>query len=474
MKYLIKLSKKELIRVVTLSLFILVAFLGSYSYASAFSCSGSLNMSQIVSAKVAGLIITDIDTINGQATAEIINKTSCPFPVTLMAWKTYDKSLATQKAYDVSSRTVSPNSTTYVDVDLPTCRAQIDLYYGGPRSTPVGDVAVNIDWKVENGNYCSDSVPLSGSCSVNPSSVSVNGYLNWSSTASGGTGSYTYSWSGTDGLSGNSSSVSRTYQTAGTKTGTVTITSGSQSVTRTCSAAVTEIVSGLSVSCSVDDSSVDVDEDVTYTANVSGGSGSYSYDWTGSESLRGSSRNVTWSYDNDGTKNATVTVTSGSQSATASCSVRVREEEEDDLSVRCYANPTNPQVGQQMNWYADVSGGSGSYRYSWDGSDDLDSSSRSPAMTYYSGGRKNATVEVRSGGQTDSATCYANVNQNTVLAFSQSNPVPLASAVYLSQVPYTGLADNLKLVWFILGLILFSAYVTYVIISYKKSLEELS
>ncbi len=314
---------------------------------------------------------------------------------------------------------------------------------------------------------------LSASCSVNPSAVNIGGTLSWGVNASGGTGSYTYSWSGTDGLTSNSPFVSKSYSTAGTKTGTVTITSGSQSITQTCSAVVNQniVVNDLTVSCSVNPSYVEVYDDVNWRANASGGTGSYTYSWSGTNSLSGSNRNIVWSYNTSGTKRGTVTVTSGGQSASASCTVIVEEENiNDDLTVSCYANPTNVQVGSQMNWYAQVRGGNGDYRYSWTGTDGLNSSSRSPAMTYYTVGNKTATVVVRDGdGQRVSRTCNIYVGQNTVLAFSQVNQPPLAQAVYLNQVPYTGVADNYKTAIFMGILALISAWIAYAVIAYKKN-----
>lgn len=314
---------------------------------------------------------------------------------------------------------------------------------------------------------------LVGSCSVNPNTVSVGNSVNWGATASGGNGSYVFSWTGTDGLSaGNVPAVSKTYSTPGTKSGTVTITSNGQSVVRTCTANVTEIVNNnLTASCNASPSSVEVDSYINWSASVSGGTGAYTYAWTGTDGLYGNSSVVSRYYSNTGTKYGYLTVTSGGQTVNTSCSARVKEDNnnyDDDLTVSCYANPTTMQVGTRMNWYANVSGGDGDYDYDWSGTDGLNSSSRSPAMTYYDSGRKSATVRVYSNGQSVSRTCYATVNQNSVLAFSQSNQTPIESAVYLSQVPYTGLADNLNLVWFMLGLALFSAYVAYVVMANKK------
>ncbi|TAK58794.1 hypothetical protein EPO14_03135 [Patescibacteria group bacterium] len=74
---------------------------------------------------------------------------------------------------------------------------------------------------------------LSGSCSVSPTSVYTGSPVAWTASASGGTGSYTYLWSGTDSLSGAVASISKTYTTVGTKTASITITSpsGATSVT---------------------------------------------------------------------------------------------------------------------------------------------------------------------------------------------------------------------------------------------------
>jgi hypothetical protein len=82
---------------------------------------------------------------------------------------------------------------------------------------------------------------LTASCSVSPSSITTGGSATWTASPSGGTGSYTYSWTGTDGLSGSGVSVSKTYSSAGTKTGSVTVSSGSQSITQNCGNSLTVV-----------------------------------------------------------------------------------------------------------------------------------------------------------------------------------------------------------------------------------------
>ncbi len=227
----------------------------------------------------------------------------------------------------------------------------------------------------------------------------------------------------------------------------------------------------LSVSCSVDDSSVDVDEDVRYTANVSGGNGNYVYNWSGTDGVFNTNRSFNWSYDDTGTKRTTVTVFSGSESVSDTCSVKVSDNSNNDnLSVSCYADDSSVMVGDRVRWIAEVDGDDGDIDYDWSGDDGLDSSSKSPSMYYNTPGTKEAEVRVRSNGDSDTARCTVRVSGNTVLSYSQYNPNnQVLDAVYLNEVPYTGLADNKGLIWFIVGLLLVSAYLAYIFIAYKKN-----
>ena len=95
---------------------------------------------------------------------------------------------------------------------------------------------------------CSNSVEitntkLSASCSVDLTAGTVDTGNNdgteftWTATASGWTGDYGYSWSGTDGLVGSGDTNTTTYTEAGNKTARVTVTSGDESVTVNCGTA---------------------------------------------------------------------------------------------------------------------------------------------------------------------------------------------------------------------------------------------
>jgi len=328
--------------------------------------------------------------------------------------------------------------------------------------------------------------PITAYCSVNTDSLNIDGRVVWyAMNVSGGTGSYYYTWSGTDGLASHGAFVSKYYSRTGTKTATFTIISGDRTISRTCTTHVDNVVifDDLSVSCSASPSTIDVGEDVTWRATVSGGNGSYRYDWSGTDGLTGNSRTLVWNYDNVGTKRAYVSVTSGNQIVTDSCSTRVSNTSNRALSASCYTNPANPQVGVRMNWYCNVSGGDGDYTYDWSGTGGMDSTSRSPYITYDTVGTKNVSVTIKDGsGHKFSKVFFASVK--SVLSYTQEYQTPTyplvyadqtavqpatVASVYLSQVPYTGVEDNYNLAIFFSILAAISAYITYAVMAYKKN-----
>ena len=197
--------------------------------------------------------------------------------------------------------------------------------------------------------------PLQGTCYADPSQANVGDIVTWYAGGTGGNGSYSYSWNGTDGLSGSSFITSKAYSSVGLKQGNITITSGNQSVTIFCSNAVTVSQPLLNVSCSANPTNINVGQSSNWTASVSGGNGSYSYSWSGSVS--GSSQVVSQSYATSGTKFGIVTVTSGNQAVVRSCSNIVDVQDPlQTLSGSCTASPSLAQTGDTVTWTANPSG----------------------------------------------------------------------------------------------------------------------
>lgn len=108
------------------------------------------------------------------------------------------------------SVTVSPSQTTTYSV---SCTG------AGGSASASASVAIQA-----SANNPSPGGPLLASCRVSPSTAEVGETVAWTSTVSGGSGSYSYSWSGTDNLSGSASQISRAYTTTGQKTASLTVT----------------------------------------------------------------------------------------------------------------------------------------------------------------------------------------------------------------------------------------------------------
>lgn len=88
---------------------------------------------------------------------------------------------------------------------------------------------------------CSNSVTVTdpgsnftASCSNSVSTVAINTSMTRTASASGGNGTYSYLWSGDEGLSGTGSTISKSYSSTGSKTASVVVTSGTENYTASC------------------------------------------------------------------------------------------------------------------------------------------------------------------------------------------------------------------------------------------------
>jgi len=138
------------------------------------------------------------------------------------------------------------------------------------------------------------------------------------------------------------------------------------------------------------------------------------------------------------------------------------------LNASCSAGVSNTEVGGVVTWTANATGGNGFYTYYWTGDEGLSSNSQTAPKTYNTGGTKTANLTVTSNGQSITRTCTVNVNQ--VLAYTQTNPY--VASVYLSDVPYTGAGDTMRVVLFTLSLILWSTIIAYVLLK-KREVQEI-
>ena len=75
---------------------------------------------------------------------------------------------------------------------------------------------------------------LVAACFADRTTATVGTPVTWSVEVVGGTGQYSYSWSGTNGLAGTGASAIQSYGTAGQKNATVLINSGGQTISQAC------------------------------------------------------------------------------------------------------------------------------------------------------------------------------------------------------------------------------------------------
>ena len=231
----------------------------------------------------------------------------------------------------------------------------------------------------------------------------------------------------------------------------------------------------LDASCTVNPNNVDVNDTVTLAATATGGTGTYQYYWSGSDGLSGSSQVITGRFTTPGTKTVSLTVTSGTQTVTRTCSAYVNQRHVynppvyyppvyNNLTATCSASPSNANVGDNVIWTVYPNGGIGGYSYSWTGTDGLSYGNAYQIQQRYSTpGTKTATVTVTaSNGQSVTVSCNANV------AGTINSGTPI-SGIYLNEVPATGISFNLKVMLYTLGLLAWSAFVGFMLISRRKN-----
>lgn len=316
---------------------------------------------------------------------------------------------------------------------------------------------------------------VSGYCSVNVSRAETGDTVTWEAQGSGGNGYFSYDWSGTDGLSSYYPTVSKQYNTRGTKTATVEIYSNYESIYRTCTVVIEdendhEDNDDLDGYCTGRPSNPDEDERVTWTAYPEGGDGDYEYEWSGTDNLDGDDKSISKRYDDEGTKTARVRITSDNESITKTCTVRVDEDNDrdnDDLEAYCKASPDDGEIGDRIRWTVYADGGDGDYDYDWDGDDNLRGDDKSISMTYTTSGRKDAEVVVRSDGDRVTAKCDVDIDREDYIA-PPLPPAPPEGGIYLSSIPATGISPTVKVSLFVTGLFMWSAFLAYLYIARKN------
>jgi hypothetical protein len=274
-------------------------------------------------------------------------------------------------------------------------------------------------------------LPLTANATANPMTIYQGQTSQLNVTATGGSGTYTYSW--TSNPAGFTSSqqnpvVSPTVTTTYTATVNDGTNNANSSVTVTVNPALP-----LSVTASANPSSIAAGQQSQLTATASGGTWNYTYSWVSNPA--GFTSNIPSPVVQPTvTTQYTVTVNDGSTNASASTTVTVTAL---PLTVDVTASPQTLCAGQTTQLNAATSGGSGTYAYSW--------TSVPPGFT--------ASIQNPQVQPTVTTKYFCLVNDGTTNVNDSVqvvvNPLPSAYAgndttycVTITQIPLSGTATN--------------------------------
>lgn len=302
--------------------------------------------------------------------------------------------------------------TTYSSPGTYNSSLQVTDITGATQSKSCGSVTVSIP-------------PISDSCSVstNPATNPTAGNTNttiftWTAgNASGGQGfPYTYSWSGTGGLTGgNVQTVNQTYSSPGTQSATLTVKDKNNNPATINCSNTAQVYAPATVTCTPSTTTAYVNlTSVTWSATPSNGSGSFNYSWNSADGLTGSAQTSNpITYTSIGTKSATVTLvdrTTGQSIPNQACSPQVNVVTTPPLTASCSVSPSGGTTSTTFTWTANASGGiDNNYTYTWGGSvsgsaGPTTSTTSSTTARYFTTGTDSATITVtNSSGQTTGA-----------------------------------------------------------------------
>ncbi len=319
--------------------------------------------------------------------------------------------------------------------------------------------------------------PLYGTCTAIPYNANVGDNVNWQvQGVYGGNGAYSYAWSGTDSLTGNGQTVYKTYTYPGTKSATVTITSGGQVFTTTCSTNVSSAsgyyynngyynnypynYSGtLTASCYALPSNPNINDQVTWYGTATGGSGNYTYSWSGTDGLYGNSATVYRTYSTLGTKTATLSVYSNGQTVTQTCTTNVGGYYSGNSYNNYYGNSYGDYPTDYNNCYYN-----GSYyncnNYNYN-------NSYYNGYNGYNNGYYNGTTYNNPPINQTSYTYPTTYTYPSTYTGTAGTPV---AGVFLNQVPSTGKDFNMKMALFLIGLFGWSVFAAFLIQKKRSSL----
>lgn len=292
------------------------------------------------------------------------------------------------------------------------------------------------------------------SSSQNPSDTGNT--VEFSSTVSGGTPGYTYTWI----INGNTYStrdVNISFSSSGTYIADLTVTDAAgYSVSQSYSQTVN---SDPTVSASSNVSSADVGYPIEFLSSPSGGVGPYTYSWVINGNQVSTSQDFSYTFSSPGSYTATVTVTD-SVGKTYSASATVTINSNPSVSITSPQNPTD--VGNSVNFKSSVSGGTGSDTYVWTINGAQESTSSAFSYSFNSVGTYYVNLTVTDGdSHVGSASFVEHVNSDpSVVIHTIHNPTDVGTWANFS-ASVSGGTPGYAYSWTINGQNFNASYVNY-------------
>jgi len=225
-------------------------------------------------------------------------------------------------------------------------------------------VCINVTDSSDNWKRCCTNVTvnedLSLECWVSPDPTKVGHVTNFTTEASGGVPSYSWSWTVNGTEVATTQNTTHIFATAGNYTVCVNVTDSLGNWTRCCTNVT--VNEALSLECWVSPETTKVGHVTNFTAAASGGVPSYSWSWTVNGTPVAATQNTTHIFATAGNYTVCVNVTDSLDNKEQCCTnVTVNEA----LSLECWVSPNTTKVGHITNFTAEASGGVLNYTWLW-------------------------------------------------------------------------------------------------------------
>ncbi len=272
------------------------------------------------------------------------------------------------------------------------------------------------------------SCTASGDTAGGPAPLPVN----FTASAEGGCGPYTWRWVFGDGGTSADQNPTHIYETPGDYVATMTVT---DSQGHTCSHQVGPIqlpCPRLSCGAGADVMSGQAPLRVDFSGSAQGGCGHFTWQWDFGDGAGSEEQDPTHTYQTPGDYTATMTV---SDSERNTCSEQVTPIHVTCPALNCTAsgNPMRGDVPLQIAFAASATGGCGPYSWSWSFGDGGSSTEQNPHHTYQVQGDYAATMTVTDSQQHACSEQVAPIHVTCpgltcgASGYSLSGPAPLHS-----------------------------------------------